>query len=275
MILGESVTKFAKSPKIWNFLYDHFEIKSKMIPIDTTSENLSQTIDRIRNDVEFGLISSPLKADPYWKTFQCSKNVELSESANFFQIQPDGDLFLENFDGQAAIESLCEISENPWEKKIAIMGTGPLGRTVASALMLKSPNLMPDITFVTQTSRDDLDRFKLFKNNQFSFLERSMISELDFGIVINCTPVGSPRNPGSLLEDQDFASFHQDTVYFDVNYGSPSPTAVKLARKNGLDSLDGSRMNLIQATDAFCFANKLDMPREEMITLIQGSRVLH
>ena len=199
----------------------------------------------------------------------------MSESANFFQILPDGDLFLENFDGQAAIESLSEISEKPWEKKIAIMGTGPLGRTVASALMLASPNSRADITFITQTSRANLNNFKLFNNYDFKFLERSKISHLDFEILINCTPVGSPRNPGSLLNDQDFESFDKDSVYFDINYGSPAPSAVDLARKNGLKCLDGSRMNLIQATDAFRFANKLDVPREQVISLIEGSNVLH
>ena len=246
-----------------------------MTPIDTTSENLSQTIDQIKSVTKFGLISSPLKANPYWKNFQCSENVEMSESANFFQILPNGELFLENFDGQAAIDSLSEISERPWGKKIAIIGTGPLGRTVASTLMLKSPNSKPDITFITQKSRENLDKFKLFTNYEFKFCERSMISKLDFEIIINCTPVGSPRNPGSLLNDQDFASFEKDSVYFDINYGSPSPSAVALAKNSGLNCLDGSRMNLIQATDAFRFANKLDVLREKIISIIESSNVLH
>lgn len=274
VILGESVTKFAKSPKIWNYLYEYFQIPSRMVPIDTTSENLPETIERVRNQVDFGLISSPLKAHPHWKKFKCSDYVALSDSANFFRIEKDGELYLENFDGAAAVDSLAEICEAPWQRRTLIMGTGPLGRTVASSLILKNHLSIPDITFVTKSKREKLQEYKLFNRYEFNFIEKSDISNFEFDVIINCTPIGSPRSPGSLLSNDDFRNFDKACIYFDVNYGELSPSGVEIAKKSGLRALDGARMNLIQATDAFRFANNLEMQREELMPLIEKSNVL-
>ena len=270
VILGDSVTKYAKSPIIWNYLYDYFELKSRMIPIDTSSEDLHNTIDRIRDDISFGLISSPLKGHPYWKKFKSSENVALSESANFFRIENDGDLYLENFDGGAAVESLERISANPWKKKVAIMGTGPLGRTIAAALMLKSPLENSDITFLSNTARSELMKLKLFNAFNFKVVDRNKFDRLDFEIIINCTPIGSPRNPGSLLRDGDFAKMSKDTIYFDINYGNPIPAGVEIGKRHGLLTLDGTQMNMFQATDAFRFANKVELSRDKLIQVIES-----
>lgn len=241
-----------------------------MIPIDTSSDDLSRTVDRIKGDISFGLISSPLKGHPYWKNFKSSENVALSQSANFFRIENDGDLYLENFDGSAAIESLGQICENPWKKKVAIMGTGPLGRTIAAELMLKNPSSNSDITFLSGATRSDLMKLKLFNVFDFKVFDITQFDRLDFEIIINCTPIGSPRNPGSLLSEKDFERVNKDIIYFDINYGSQIPAGVEIAKGRGLLTLDGTQMNLFQATDAFRYANNVKFSRDELIQVIES-----
>ena len=137
VILGKDVTKFARSPRVWNFLYKEFQIDAHMTPHDCTSEDIESYLKFFLSEksVGCGLIASPLKDNPIWFKQECTRNAAESKSANFFQFNSNGMIEVMNFDGPAAVKSLLKLNQSHKNETIVLLGTGPVARNIQVELI--------------------------------------------------------------------------------------------------------------------------------------------
>ncbi len=271
LIIGENVAKFARSPRIWNALYKLFDIDSQMIPIDCSRDELIKRMYIIQSEKEFssGLIASPLKDSPYWFQNQCTENVIQSRSANFFQFSPTGKIGVKNFDGPAAIESLIRTSNLNEMKRFLIYGTGPVARNIKVELMSALNVSESEICFVSRNLNIEHLSNRYISDENVISIENFYTADNNFDVLINCTPLGSPKQNSSPIKWEKLSKHQKKFFYFDVNYGPEVPKGVLGARHFGFQATDGRLMNSIQAAMAFSEANRLDCDLQELLKTIE------
>jgi len=272
VILGRDVFKNARSPKVWNTLYKHFNINDEMVPFDCTADELEKKIFEIRKEqkIECGLIASPLKSNPFWFLQQCSNDVTQSKSANFFRFISDIELEIKNFDGPAAVNFLSRVISFAEIKKILIIGTGPVARNIQQELKGKLDSKEVIIQYLSRRGESELWK-NINTSNSIQLLsyEKVYLYNFDYDLVINCTPLGSPNLNFTPIIWENLQLASKNFLYFDVNYGFEIPKGVQIAQNLGIPSMDGRQMNSIQASMAFLYANQLDFNLDELIELIE------
>ena len=88
--------------------------------------------------------------------------------------------------------------------------------------------------------------------------EFSKLSELlgSVDVLINCTTIGLGDNSDQTpLNEAEVGLLPAGSLVFDVIYQPDPSQLLRLARKRGLKTLSGARMNLLQASMAFCASN--------------------
>ena len=272
-IVGENVTKFARSPSIWNELYKVHDIKGRMDAFDCSSADLPNTVANLIEDTNFhcALIAAPLKSENFWFQYGGSKIVNASNATNFFSVSNNLEITLSNFDGLAAIMSLINKFADFKFRNILLIGTGPVARSIYFELSSLNPKTPKNFSFLTRDTHKISPHLKKVLR-VVTFIDYSQIlsSSFEFDLIINCTPLGSPRSNESPLPLAYFRNLPPKTVYFDVNYGSEDPAGCKIATEAGLLAVTGKEMNSIQAALAFKHANLLDTPIETLVSQIEG-----
>jgi len=271
--VGENVTKFARSPSIWNELYKVHGIKGRMDAVDCSSLNLPNTVAHLMGDTNFhcALIAAPLKSENFWFQYGGSKIVTASNATNFFSVSKNLDITLSNFDGLAATMSLMNKFADFEFRNVLLIGTGPVARSVYFEISSLPQKMSKSFTFLTRDKHKINPHLKKTLH-AVTFIDYSEIlsSSFEFDLIINCTPLGSPRSNVSPLPLAYFRNLLPRTVYFDVNYGSEDPAGCKIATEAGLLAVTGKEMNSIQAALAFKHANLLDTPVEILVSQIEG-----
>jgi shikimate 5-dehydrogenase len=270
VILGSEVSRYARSPVIWNYLYSYLQLPYQMAALDASSTSLPRLMGELisKGKTSCGLIAAPLKDDSYWFRSKSSKAVSKSRSANFFAVLNNGDLQIENFDGQACIKSIQNNFPRTELNKVAIIGTGPVARIVATELTEFLKNKSLELYFFSRNSTHQLKEWAT--DFQFHVLPRESLSEItaQSSLVINCSPLGSPREKGLSVSRSEFHAFSSSTVFFDVKYGPEKSESIKIATELHIPNVDGKEMNLLQAAMAFKRAHNTQLEVEEICNLL-------
>jgi len=84
-ILGENPSKGARSPKLWNFAFEKFQLNSIFIPLDIKRNEISKFIKVFRKEKKFKsfLITNPYKEMIVRYADYLDKRVSLCNAANF------------------------------------------------------------------------------------------------------------------------------------------------------------------------------------------------
>ena len=272
-ISGDRVTEFARSPRIWNALYREFDLKESMTPIDANLKTIHDVVSKASstNAKVCGLIAAPLKDHTIWFNSYTTETARMARAANYFECENGEINFVTNFDGKAATQSILNhIPEaKSTLKHVSIIGTGPVARIIAAELK----NLLEiDAKFIFFTR-------KLTELNSKSGMSNlSNIYPLEFfefqtrmtDLVINCSPIGSPRLPGTPITKSQIYALGSNASYFDVNYGQETPLGVQTCLRMGRIAFDGAEMNRLQAALAFLFATKLNYDLNELVGKIEN-----
>jgi len=272
-ILGDRVTEFARSPRIWNALYKEFGIDGSMSPIDAGLETIHEVmlnISRTQSKV-CGLIAAPLKDHGIWFNSNSTETVRIARAVNYFESENGEISFVENFDGKAAIYTILNhIPEAKSRiKHVSIIGTGPVARIIAAELK-SLLEIDAQIDFFTRSINGPRQRNMMSNpTNTFSFDLFEFKAKMT-DLVINCSPIGSPRLPGTPITDFQINSLESSVTYFDVNYGQEIPLGVQLCLNSGRSAFDGTEMNRLQAAMAFLYATKVECKLEDLVKKIES-----
>ncbi|MBW1887287.1 MAG: hypothetical protein JRI52_02905 [Deltaproteobacteria bacterium] len=135
-ILGESPSKGAKSPSLWNAAFKGLKLSVMMHPMDVSSMKLKEVVQYLRRDSRFigGAVTMPFKITiiPYLDALE--PEAETIGAVNC--LYRDGEKLIgSNTDGAGALWSLArEISDSLEGKTILLLGTGGAGFAVSTYL---------------------------------------------------------------------------------------------------------------------------------------------
>ena len=122
--------------------------------------------------------------------------------------------------------------------------------------------------YVLGRNKDFNNLFESFNFN-FNIYKNTEDIILDAELIINCTSLGKDGSseespvPYELLKKVD-----ENCLIFDVNYINSPSKLLRDADKLGLNYIDGSRMNIMQAVIAFSTANNLIGEEERVLEIM-------
>lgn len=133
-ILGESPSKGAKSPSLWNTAFKQIRLSGIMYPMDVAPEKLEEVVKRLREDKRFigGAVTMPYKISiiPYLDTLE--PEAERIGAVNCLYREGER-LVGANTDGAGALWSLQQAMTEPLDSKtVLLLGTGGAGFAVAA-----------------------------------------------------------------------------------------------------------------------------------------------
>jgi len=194
-ILGESPSKGAKSPDLWNAAFKNLNVSAEMLPFDVTSKNLSSLVDTLRTDKRFvgGAISVPFKQAicPYIDKLE--KEAEMIGAINCIYREGDS-LVGTNTDGAGALYALhdCIGKEQIQGETILVLGIGGAGRAVAT-YVAGAVGKKGKVILVNKTlwvCKELSEKLSDICNIELSGLPVKDHHLAEASIIINCSSVG-------------------------------------------------------------------------------------
>lgn len=256
-ILGNNVTKNARSPIIWNKISELFHVNSQMIAIDADENNFEIILTRLLKDKNFigGLLGSPFKSHATLDKFDKSTKSQFASAINCIFLNNDT-WKCTTFDGEAAITSIATKVKFKDFDNIFVLGSGPVARSIYTEILSNRLVDKRNIFIISRKNRNE-SKQSLILQKGYKYLENNIKHK---NLIINATPLGSPSNNISPLSYFSFLKMGKESFYFDSNYGAQLPMACKISQQLGIQFVDGSEMNLIQAIKGFIkvhrFANE-------------------
>ncbi len=251
-ILGESPSKGARSPVLWNAAFHAHELDVCMVPMDISIERLSELLDKLDAESLFfgGAVAVPHKeAVAHWLGDRITPEARAIGAVNCLFRNDEGRLVGTNTDGEGALRSFEACFGPVRGKRVLLMGSGGVGKAVAAYFKSALGN---DGSLAISGRSEAAKRFAA--NIECAWVEWGRRADLfpEVDVLMNCTSLGNGDSVGSSpVSAQELAALPPHTVVFDVIY-QPAPTALlSMAAARGLRVLDGVAMNLEQAILAY------------------------
>ena len=273
VIIGKKPSEGARSPKLWNKVYDFEEKKAQMIPLDVREDKLEQVFNYLKEDKQClgGAVAVPYKE----KIFNLIKeNVEEEIRAigavNCFHRPTSGSLTNEftgtNTDGEAALEPIRQQLIESNNLTIGLLGFGGAGKAILAFLLRDFEGKHKVCLF----NRNLLHKKDAKKNELYSYTFNDLdtfIPHID--LLINATSVGHVESihktpvPAKLL-----AKAKKSLIVYDIIYDPIKTMLLKDSEELGLKTINGLRMNLIQAVLAYGYTNPTSLVKEEIYKIM-------
>ena len=193
-ILGESPSKGAKSPSLWNAAFQGLGLSGVMHPMDVKPANLHDLVQTLREDQRFigGAVTMPYKIDiiPFLDDLDAEARTIGAVNCLY---RRGSNLVGTNTDGAGALWSLEREYRQPLTgQQVAVLGTGGAGFAVA-AFLAGAVGRSGRLTLVNRSSapRNQLaEKLKEVCQVQIAELPLSdgLLSSLD--ILVNCSSLG-------------------------------------------------------------------------------------
>jgi len=261
-IIGESPSKGARSPSLWNIVFEHYEFNCKMVPLDVQVSNLNNLLNYLNEDDKFlgGAIAVPYKElVAKWLGDNISAEAKKIGAVNCIYRNSNGNLEGTNTDGEAALVTFKERFGELKSKSVMILGLGGAGKAVASYFSSNAKS-----TIIISRSKVD-ERYAKKINavwNNWMHIDK-IIKSID--IVINCTSIGfGNQELKSPLSNVQISNLNKTSVIFDIIYQPLKTKLLERAKNHGLPILNGLDMNLEQAVLAYQYAVKLNSSPDEI-----------
>ena len=273
VIVGTKPSEGARSPKLWNKVYKYEEKKVRMVPLDVEEGKVEQLFNYLKQDKHClgGAVAVPYK-ETIFNLIKDNVEEEIKAigAVNCFYRLPSGSLIDDftgtNTDGEAAIEPIKRQLTESQNLNIGLLGYGGAGKAILAFLLRdfkkkhkihifnRSPIIIKD------SNKCNLYSYSL--NDLETFLPH-------FDLLINATSVGHVESidmtpiPIKLL-----AKAKNTMVVYDIIYDPLKTKLLKNSEEIGLKTINGLRMNLIQAVLAYSYTNHTVLAKEEIYKIM-------
>lgn len=192
-MIGESPSKGAKSPVLWNAVFAAKNIPAKMLPMDVPAENLASFVAAIRSDARCmgGAVTMPYKIDIIPFLDDIEPEAKIIGAVNCVY-RKDGKLVGTNTDGAGAVASLKTKVPQLNGKKIALLGLGGAGLAVATYLA-KEVGAEGTLFLVSrdpQKCEDVSQKLSRYCKVECELAPVSATTLEQASVLVNCTSVG-------------------------------------------------------------------------------------
>lgn len=254
-IIGSHPSKGARSPLLWNSAFKEHKLNYSMVPLDVLKEKLPKLLDKLNLDKSFigGAITTPHKTDvAKWLGKNVTDEAYKIGAVNCLFRGKDGNLSGTNTDGEGSVKALTEQIGEFKNKNILILGFGGAGKAVSVYFSYSTEK--GDIYVSTRKQNDTIYINKLKNSIWIDWSKKEkLLNKID--IVINCTSIGfGDQEQLSPLGIEDLQKIKKNGFIYDIIYQPERSVLLKNAHKIGLKTLNGSKMNFIQAVLAFNYA---------------------
>ncbi len=271
VIIGAKPSHGARSPKLWNKVYE-FEGKNiRMVPLDVKENNLKHLLDYLKEDKNClgGAIAVPYKE----KIFNLMKDNLKEEIRNIGAIncfyrpisRPLIDEFTgTNTDGEAALDPIRDYLTKNENLSIFLLGFGGAGKAIM-AFLFRDFGKKHRIHIFNRSPVN-------LKNTEGVALKSYSLNELasylpNCDLMINATSVGQTKNSYETPVSTKLLKMAKKTmVVYDIIYDPLKTTLLNNSEDLGLKTINGLQMNLIQAVLAYSYTNQTILSSEEICT---------
>jgi len=253
LIIGESPSKGARSPVLWNAAYEKHKIQAKMYPADVSKKNIKKLIVALRSDKNFSaaVITNPYKEIVYKLLKKNSSNLAKKIKSVNCIYKKNSLFYITNTDSEASFLAIKKKINLKKKNSILILGFGGAGKAVALAFNQFLRNKKIYVATRKKTKN---------KTKEIIFINWKKINNIikNITICINCTTVGFGKKIlESPLSLDQIKKLNKKTIVYDIIYNPRVSTFLKNSKINKLKTINGIRMNLLQAALAFNLANNL------------------
>jgi len=252
-IIGINPSMGARSPVLWNKVFDKFGIDCQMIPLDVKPEHLFDVFRILQDSKAFlgGCIAYPFKAELASHLHETlTEGLKDLNVINCFYRNKSLMFSGTNTDGLGFAISLRESTSIEFSNAL-ILGNGATAKTVLWQLQ-ETFNFSPASITVAARSFE-----KLFANPYFLSCKRiqwDAISGLvnQFDLIINCTNLGGfDQARQSPFSTETLSNVPKGALVYDVNYTPQESTLFSQCKALDIHFVNGSQMNIMQAVYAF------------------------
>jgi len=273
VIIGTKPSQGARSPKLWNKVYDYEGKKAQMIPLDVREDKLEQVFNYLREDrlCLGGAVAVPYKE----KIFNLIKDnvgeeIRAIGAVNCFHRPGNGSLINKftgtNTDGEAALEPIKKHLIASHNLTIGLLGFGGAGKAILAFLLRDFEEKHKVCLF----NRNLVHIKNVKKNELYSYTFNDLDAFLPhIDLLLNATSVGHVESidktpvPAKLL-----AKAKKNLVVYDIIYDPIKTILLKDSEEKGLKTINGLRMNLIQAVLAYSYTNQTSLAKEEIYKIM-------
>ena len=298
LIIGETPSKGARSPKLWNKVYKAQKLKTRMYPADVSRNNINNLLRFLKNEKNYlgGSVTAPYKILIMKYLDSIDKNAKKIGSVNTI-VKNGNKLSGFNTDYFGSLEAIKKIKK---QKKILVLGAGGAARPVILSLTKKFKN--SEFTFYNRNNNKIKNLVKELEiKNKFKIIEnlKYILNIKEFSLVVNTTSIGfdswvkkdkeffnlkffTPfsnlikikkikfknqnkfinKNKELIIADlmniKKFFSNRSNMNFFDIIYNPKKTKLLKFAELYGNKIYNGLEMNLNQAVKGFMIVNKLN-----------------
>lgn len=277
-ILGERPSQGARSPLLWNAVFEAEELDIRFHPFDLTSERLADVVDALKADQRFigGSVTFPHKAAVLPLLDRVEPLAEMIGAVN--ALYRDGDALVgANTDGAGALHSVLDLlgDDALGAHKVVQCGVGGAGMAVAAYLADSLDG--GELLLANRDRAKALDMAKRLRGRVRAVEFPPSASDLEGAdLVVNCTSLGfatpgdagvphparamTPLGPTTEISENVGASVaalrasKPHALVFDIVYQPRDTMLLTLAAALGRQVLDGLAMNREQAVIAFAKA---------------------
>ena len=273
VIIGTKPSKGARSPILWNKVYDHEEKRVRMVPIDVREGKLEQVFNYLKEDKHClgGAIAVPYKE----KIFNLIKDnvkeeIKAIGAVNCFHRYVMGPLtggFTgTNTDGEAALEPIIEKLREKQNLNIGLMGYGGTGKAILAFLLRDFKNKHKFCVF----NRSPVNIKDGKKNGLFSYPLDNLDTFLPYcDLLINATSAGHIESVNiTPVSAELLATAKKTMVVYDIIYDPIKTLLLRNSEEIGLQTINGLRMNLIQAVLAYSYTNPTNLAKEKIYEIM-------
>ncbi len=269
VIIGTNPSRGARSPTLWNKVYKYEEKNIRMVPLDVQEEKLEQLFYILKEDKQClgGSVAVPYKE----KVFDLIKDnvkeeIKAVGAVNCFY-RPRFTNFVNEFtgtntDGEAALEPIRDLVTKNNNLTIGLLGFGGAGKAIL-AFLLKDFKERHKIHIFNRSPVN-------FKNSKKFGLHSYSLNDLEtylpnLDLLINSTSIGHiESNISTPVPAEILKKAKKTLVVYDIIYDPIKTTLLKNSEEIGLETINGLRMNLIQAALAYRYTNPTNLVIEEI-----------
>ena len=255
-IIGESPSKGARSPVLWNACFEIFDFSSYFYPFDVLGAGLKELVEYLKNDKSFlgGAVAVPHKEDILPLLDCVEEEAKLIGAVNLIY-RKNGMLWGANTDGIGAVASVSEYLNEAIDlfakgKNITLIGTGGAAKACA-VYFAKCAGENGHITIIGRDSKKTeslAEKCSIYSNvrvGNFNDIEKEL-PDTDF--LVNSTVIGyenhirigkkyfyyEPFSPLELVTDDGFL---ENNLEFRVSWLSENIENIQSNFSNSLTKL--------------------------------------
>jgi len=250
-IIGETPSKGARSPLLWNAAFKAHDLDQSMVPLDVNQKNIIQLLDELNSDKKYmgGAVAVPYKETvAQWLGERMTPEAKNIGAVNCMFRGEDGQLMGTNTDGEAARITCEEKFGSLNGKTIVILGAGGAGKAVIAYFQAATKS--GSIIVVSRGQKDKKFATKIGAKWEPWEKMDDHLPKID--VLVNCTSIGfGDQVNDSPLSDKQLDKLTKKAFVFDIIYQPKETQLLKKAHKRGIATMNGLEMNLEQAIIAY------------------------